>query len=133
MARYLLDTNHLSPLVTLDHELRTRFMSQLERGDQFTILVVALTEFLLGIQLVPRAKANMIEWERLKKSFGFYAITRKVAEEAADMQASMRRRGRQVATVDALIATIAIRYELTLLTTDRDFEFIPYLQLENWL
>jgi tRNA(fMet)-specific endonuclease VapC len=105
----------------------------MDSGNEFAIPVVVLSEFLFGIQIVPRAKANKIEWGRLQESFGYYAIDRQDAEEAANLQISMRRRGRQVATIDALITTIAIRYELTLLTTDRDFEFIPHLQQENWL
>ena len=55
------------------------------------------------------------------------------AEFAAQLQISLRKRGWQLETVDALIATIALRYDLTLLTTDRDFEAIPDLQQANWL
>ena len=108
-------------------------MRHLANGDQFSIPVVVLSEFLMGIQLVPRAKSNQIEWNRFKNSFGYYPIYRQDAEEAADLQVAMRRKGRQLATVDALIATIAIRNNLTLLTTDRDFQFVPTLQHENWL
>ncbi|RIK38099.1 MAG: hypothetical protein DCC55_22160 [Chloroflexi bacterium] len=36
-------------------------------------------------------------------------------------------------TVDALIAALALRYELTLLTTDKDFWAVPGLRMENWL
>jgi len=38
-----------------------------------------------------------------------------------------------LATVDALIATIALRYDLILLTTDGDFTSVASLRLENWL
>lgn len=133
MTRYLVDTNHLSPLVTQGHPLRARLLEQIEQGHQFAIPVVVLAELLVGIQLIPRAKANLAEWSRLRNGFGYYAIGREEAEEAAAMQLAMRRRGRQLATTDAFIATIAIRNELTLLTTDRDFEAIPSLTLENWL
>ena len=33
----------------------------------------------------------------------------------------------------SLIAVIALRYDLTLLTTDGDFQAIPGLRLENWI
>jgi predicted nucleic acid-binding protein len=36
-------------------------------------------------------------------------------------------------TVDSLIAVIALRNDLTLLTTDGDFKPIPQLKRENWL
>ena len=41
--------------------------------------------------------------------------------EAADLRNHCRRKGVQVGTIDALLARLAIRYELRLLTTDRDF------------
>jgi len=40
---------------------------------------------------------------------------------AADLRNDCRRRGIAVTTVDALIAQLCIRHDLTLLTTDRDF------------
>lgn len=33
----------------------------------------------------------------------------------------------------SLIAAVALRYDLTLLTTDKDFSAIPQLKQENWL
>lgn len=133
MAAYLLDTNHLSPLVTPGHALRGRVLQRLHLDDHFCIPLPALTEFLYGIQVLPRAKANVAEWDRLKESFFYYELDRADAYEAARLQVALRRRGRQLATVDALIATVALRYGLTLLTTDRDFEPIQQLQQENWL
>ncbi len=43
---------------------------------------------------------------------------------AAELRTSCRRRGVQVGTVDALIARLAIRHRLAVLTTDRDFDGI---------
>jgi predicted nucleic acid-binding protein len=105
----------------------------MDQGDKFAIPVVVLAEFLFGIQSVPRAQANKMEWEQLQESFGFFPIEREDAEKAANLQLSMRRIGRQVRLMDALIATIAIRHGFILLTTDRDFDFIPDLRAENWI
>ena len=55
------------------------------------------------------------------------------ALEAAALQVALRRQGRQLATVDALIATVALRYDLTLLTIDGDFMPVPTLRVESWL
>jgi hypothetical protein len=41
--------------------------------------------------------------------------------EAAEVRNTCRRAGVQLGTIDALIAQLALRHELTLLTTDRDF------------
>ena len=37
-----------------------------------------------------------------------------------------------LATVDALMAAIALRYDLVLLTADNDFNNVPGLNHENW-
>jgi tRNA(fMet)-specific endonuclease VapC len=133
MASYLLDTNHLSPLVTLGHPLRERVLAQHNSGDEFSIPVPVLTEFLYGIRLAPRAAANLQEWELLQDRFGYYAVGVVDAKEAAELQVALRRTGWQLATVDALIATIAIRNNLILLTTDGDFRPISQLAQENWI
>lgn len=133
MMRYLLDTNHLSPLVTVGHPLRPRILQQMRLGDQFAIAVPALAEFLYGIQVVPRGRQNLIEWNQLRLTFFFYHIDQIDAEQASSLQVELRRRGRQLYTVDAFIAAIGLRYGLTLLTTDKDFQAVMGLAQENWL
>ena len=91
------------------------------------------TEMLFGISLLPRADQNRAERLRLKPHIACITIQESDAEQAADLQVQMRRRGRQLETVDALCAVIALRHDLTLLTTDRDFNPIPDLKIENWL
>jgi len=44
----------------------------------------------------------------------------------------LRKEGWQLAALDALIAVVALRYELVLLTTDNDFKAVPKLKVENW-
>lgn len=133
MADYLLDTNHASPLVTLSHPLRKRILERLDAGDSFAICVPVITETLFGIGILPRAKQNLQEWERLKPRLPCYVPDETDAQSAAELQISLRRRGWQLETVDALIASLALRYDLTLLTSDGDFDAVPKLRRENWL
>lgn len=43
---------------------------------------------------------------------------------AADLRNECRRSGLQIGTIDALLAQLCIRHELTMLSTDRDFEHL---------
>lgn len=43
---------------------------------------------------------------------------------AAELRNSCRREGIQVGTIDALLAQLCVRHELTMLTTDKDFHNI---------
>lgn len=133
MADYLLDSNHISPLITPGHALRQRILERHEAGDTFAIAAPALTEVLFGIRLLPRAQAALLEWNELRAKFNYYSINRLDAEHAAALQVALRRQGWQLATVDALIAAVALRHNLILLTTDQDFAAIPGLRQQNWI
>lgn len=53
--------------------------------------------------------------------------------EAAELRNSCRRRGVQIGTIDALLARLCIRNELTMLTTDEDFQRVARLSaLKLW-
>lgn len=132
MTDYLLDTNHISPLVTLNHPLRQQVLSHLQTGNTFSIAAFALCEFLYGIGTLPRAKQNFAEWEQIKSDFTYYFVDINDAEQAAKLRLALRQQGVQLGMIDALIAVVALRNDLTLLTTDKDFSTIPGLKLENW-
>lgn len=133
MVAYLLDTNHASPLVTRGHPLPRQVRDQVAVGHTFAICVPVLTETLFGFSLLPRAHQNRIEWARVQPLLPCYVPDEDDGVAAATLQLSLRRQGRQLATVDATIAVITLRYDLVLLTTDRDFLPIPTLAQENWL
>ena len=133
MTDYLMDANHLSPLVTSGHPLRRRYFLSQQAGHTFAVAVPALTETLVGISIIPRSKQNLAEWQRLMPGLTVYDLDRADAERAAHLQILLRRQGWQLGTVDALIAAVALRYGLTLLTTDKDISVIPGLNQENWL
>ncbi|MCC7549145.1 MAG: PIN domain-containing protein [Burkholderiales bacterium] len=53
--------------------------------------------------------------------------------EAAELRNRCRRAGVQVGTIDALIAQLCVRHQLTLLTTDRDFDYVArHCALKLW-
>src|ERR1700694_3938855 len=132
MGNYLLDTNHAAALVTVGHPLRQRVELRLQAGDTFAVTVPGVAETLYGIGLLPRATQNLAEWARLRPSLTCYLPDEADAENAAALQVSLRHQGWELETVDALIAVVALRYNLVLLTSDKDFAPVPNLKLENW-
>lgn len=130
---YLLDTNHASPLVTLGHPLRTRVLDMSRNGTQFGITAPCLTEAIFGFCMLPRERANRSAWHLIARNLFMYSVGHPEAEAAADLQISLRRQGWQLGTIDALAAVVALRNNLTLLTTDRDFSQVPGMRCENWM
>lgn len=133
MTDYLLDSNHASPLVTLSHPLRLRILGEIDRGFTFAVSVPVLTETLFGLYMLPSLERSMAEWSRLRQAIRCYKVDEADAETAAGLQAMLRKRGWQLEISDALIAATALRYDLILLTADKDFTAIPDLKRENWL
>lgn len=53
--------------------------------------------------------------------------------DAAELRNHCRRRGLQIGTIDALLAQICIRHNLTMLSTDKDFQGVArYSELKIW-
>lgn len=133
MTTYLLDTNHVSPLVTVGHSLRLKVSERQQAGDSFVIPSLVLSEFLFGIDGLPRARQNFLEWQLLKADFVIYSVDATIAEQAADLRLNQRKRGVQFGLVDAFSAIIALQGKFVLLTTDADFQALPHLSQENWV
>ncbi|OQY41776.1 MAG: hypothetical protein B6242_16920 [Anaerolineaceae bacterium 4572_78] len=85
---------------------------------------------------------NLAEWERLKAKFHCYipdvddaekAAHLRITEKAAHLRIILRRKGWQLEAIDAIIAIVAVRYDLILLTKDKDFRKVPLLKKVNWL
>jgi len=54
--------------------------------------------------------------------------------DAADLRNRCRRKGVQTGTIDALLAQLCVRHELTMLTTDKDFQhFASIIPLSVWI
>lgn len=89
----------------------------LEGADQVMTTGLVLQELLQGFR---GAKAR----EKIVSRFAALPLVVPDRDDhvaAADLRTSCRRRGVQVGTIDALLAQLCIRHELTMLTTDADF------------
>ncbi len=151
---YLLDAAHACAFEALGHPLRDHIQERLAAGNRFysDILVVDQALHLFGVQShPPRHPTERVETTlrmldaqpqpaRLASGWdiegGLFTIVETDAVDAAiaaDIQATLRRQGRGIATIDALIAAVARRASFVLLTTDGDLTTVPSLQVENWM
>lgn len=106
-----------------------RLAQALEVGETLVTTGLVLQELLQGFS-GPRARRLIIE--RLS-ALPLLTPDRQDHIEAAELRNGCRRAGVQVQTIDALLARLCIRYELTLLTTDRDFRQVARIHpLKVW-
>ena len=89
----------------------------LETGEIIVTTGLVLQELLQGFAGA-RARKDIIE---RFAALPLLAPDRHDHIDAAELRNRCRRAGLQIGTIDALLAQLCIRHELTLLTTDKDF------------
>jgi predicted nucleic acid-binding protein len=89
----------------------------LDGGEIVVATGLILQELLQGF-VGPRAREEIIE---RFTALPFLDPDRQDHIDAAELRNRCRRSGLQIGTIDALLAQLCIRHDLTLLTTDRDF------------
>ena len=87
-------------------------------GEEIVVTTGLVLQELLQGFAGPRARKDIIDRFAALPLLG---PDRQDHIDAAELRNSCRRAGIQVGTIDALLAQLCIRHDLTLLTTDKDF------------
>jgi predicted nucleic acid-binding protein len=101
----------------------------IEAGEELVTTGLVLQELLQGFS-GPRNRALILD--------RFAALPLLVPDRrdhvaAAELRNKCRRGGIQIGTIDALLAQLCLRHDLTMLTTDSDFTAIaPHCALKLW-
>jgi hypothetical protein len=109
-------------------EVRT-LMRAVETGETILTTGLVLQELLQGFS-GPKARDKILD--------RFSAVPLLVPDRddhvrAAELRNRCRRGGIQIGTIDALLAELCVRHELTMLTSDNDFEHIAkHCALKVW-
>jgi predicted nucleic acid-binding protein len=101
----------------------------IERGESILATGLVLQELLQGF-FGPRNRAQLID---RFSDIPLLNADRADHIGAAELRNRCRRSGVQIGTIDALIAQLCIRHDLTLLTTDTDFRRLAaHSELRLW-
>jgi len=95
-------------------------VSAIEAGEAILTTGLVLQELLQGFS-GPRARTQILS---RFSAIPLLAPNRDDHIMAAELKNSCRRAGVQIGTIDALLAQLCIRHDLTMLTTDNDFRRI---------
>lgn len=122
MSGYLLDTNCISEVVSPRPERRV--LEWLDRTDEalLHLSVLTLGEIRKGVAGLASGKrrAQLEGWLQTDLPARFagriLAIDRLVADRWGSISAEAKRKGKTVASVDALLAATALHFDLTLVT-----------------
>ena len=89
------------------------------QGEEIIVITGLILQELLQGFAGPNARQDIIE---RFAALPIVSPDRQDYIDAAELRNGCRRAGVQLGTIDALLAQLCIRHELTLLTTDRHFE-----------
>ena len=132
MIRYLLDTN-LCIRVLRDRPAALRDRFNLE-ADGLCISTIVLSELLHGAAKSAQPARNRTEVERFAARLSILAFDEAAAAHAADIRATLERRGQPIGGYDLLIAGHARSQGLTIITGNLgEFARVDGLRCEDWL
>ncbi len=129
---FLLDTDHLSAHLRRPSGLAHRFFQY--SGRLYTP-TITLAELYVWAYRRPDPTAALESIEKmLFHEVSMLGYDDDCAKKFGKIRADLRRKGIEVPSLDLLIASVALVYDLTLVTHNTaDFENIPGLRLADWL
>jgi tRNA(fMet)-specific endonuclease VapC len=132
MADYLLDCNHLSAALRKVSPVRDRIHQRRKAGHRFISCYPVLCELEVGIQQTPKPEDNRRRLAQLLRQVRLWPLDGDTTRLYGAVYIELRRQGRALSQVDMMLAALARQHKLTVLTTDRDFEALTDLRVENW-
>lgn len=133
MTHFLVDTNHVSKILTGETKIEERLVEAKDSGDLFGITTTILGELYHAAYASRRKDENLSKLKHFLPSIILWGYDSLVAEEYGKIQAELKKKGKPIPASDAQIAAVARYHDLTILSDDRHFEFVNNLTVENWI
>ena len=133
MKGYLLDTNHLGVILKAKSPLHARMLSARLAGKRFGTCVPVLCELAAGMAQTASRDKNWRALSALLRLVRVWPMDLEAVRAYGDVYGELRAKGRVLSQVDIMVAALARRADLVVLTTDADFRAVDGLKTENWL
>jgi tRNA(fMet)-specific endonuclease VapC len=133
MPGYLLDNNHLSVAIARVSQVRERMVQLHRSGTRFGTCFPVLCELEAGIQQTRDPAAYRRRLEQLLHHTRIWLVDQQIARLYGQTYLELKSRGRVLSQVDMMLAALARSMNLTVLTSDRDFEALVDIRTENWI
>jgi tRNA(fMet)-specific endonuclease VapC len=129
----MLDCNHLSAALRKVSPVRERIHQARRAGHRFICYYPVLCEVEVGIQQTPKPEENRRRLVQLLRQVRLWPVDADTTRLYGAVYIELRRQGRVLSQVDMMLAALARQHKLIILTTDRDFEALTDLRVENWV
>jgi len=130
-VKYLLDTDILIYWINGNKAIAHK-AAQAGR-DNVSCSTVSQAELYFGAYNSSQVAKNLTTIARLGQTIAIRPFDEAAAQHFGNIKADLKQKGQIILDADLMIASIAIAYNLTLVTNNtKHFERIPKLRLENW-
>jgi tRNA(fMet)-specific endonuclease VapC len=129
---YILDTNIVTKILKGKLSIKKKLLNLIIEGNEILINVITYYEIKRGL-LDSNAVKKLVIFNQLCREFGLIFLDdRLIFDEAAEIWAMLKKRGKLINDADILIASIAKAKNCILVSNDTDFNRIQGLKVENW-
>ncbi|MEM7532657.1 MAG: type II toxin-antitoxin system VapC family toxin [Chloroflexota bacterium] len=130
---YLFDTNHATSVMASAPVITAKMRQAQFHGHQFGISTTVLAELFYAVYNSQKRKQNSARLQSFRDQVDFWPFDEAAAEEFGIIRVEVKSKGRPMPVADVQIAAVARVNNLTVLTADRHFTYVPNLKHENWL
>ncbi|MDZ4771017.1 MAG: PIN domain-containing protein [Chloroflexota bacterium] len=128
---YILDTNAISDYIKQFEPTTTRIKQAIRDGHTLYLCKPVEYEVLRGLIKAQAERQRQMFLEVFAPQLTLLSLTDGDWWQAAHFWANARNAGKQLSDVDLLIAALAYRLNVVIVTNDDDFDALP-VQHENW-
>ncbi len=133
MKPSMVDTDILSEFLRGNEKVIANVDEHLKEHGYISLSIITYYEILNGL-LYKDAKKQLKRFQEFVKLNKVIPLTLRLAKEAAQIQAKLRKRGKAIGHTDTLIAGIAMSNKLQLISNNTaHFNRIKGLVLANWM
>lgn len=130
---YIIDTNIISAIMKNDSEVKIRLQNAFLNGSEVFISGLSYYEIRRGLLAINATKKLHIFNEICRRFRILLLDDLRIFDKASEIYADLKQKGKLIKDADILIASIALVYEITLVSDDSDFLRIYNLNVENWI
>lgn len=127
-GRYLLDTNIIIALFADEAIVK----SKLAQASEVFIPSFAIGELCYGARKSGRVQANLAKVDELVTTSIILVCDAETARQYGEVKNKLRLKGRPLPENDVWIATLALQYDLILVTRDAHFQEVENLKTVAW-
>lgn len=129
---YILDTDTIIYFLKGD----TSVVKKVSRIDSKVVhtTIINHSELIFGAHNSAHVERNLEKISRFLDSISILPYNQDASKKFGQLKASLKAKGKPIADMDLMIASICLAQNTTLVTNNsRHFERIPHLKLTNWI